>query len=232
MFEIEHVLKGKKLKTEFLLNEKQARWAKEVLALLEDKKIHVPYYKNFGNTLKPICRPVSIKKLLPLVIGKVGIADINTLGMFCIKALTPFDVAWIFQNSYSENECPFRLDFYAGTIALNKEIIQSKECFCYTLAHELLHAVELLPHIYPALTDWSNFFSMVKKCKSHGIEYPGDEYCCDLGLDSLMECYTMEDFFGDIIDEWTDGEYVFLKENDGLLKEDPNGEKNREFLRK
>lgn len=232
MFEIEQVLKGKKLKTKFLLNEEQSRWAKEVLALLEDKKIHVPYYKNFEKNLKPICKPVSIKKLLPLVIEKVGIADIDSLGIFRNKERTPFDVAWAFQNLYSENECPFHLDFYAGAVALKKEIIQSKECFCYTLAHELLHAIELLPHVYPALTDWSSFFSMVKECKSHGLEYPGVKYCCDLGLDSFMEYDTMEDFFGAIIGEWIDEEWAFLKENDGLLKEDPYGEKNSKFLLK
>lgn len=226
---IEQLLKGKSLKTEFCFPKECEDWVAEILELLENKKIYVPYYKNFGKTLKPIRRPILIKKILPLVIKKVGVADIDTLGIYRCKDRTPFELVWPFMDVYSEKKCPFSLDHYAGAIAINKDIIHSKGSFCYTFAHELLHAIELLPHVYPALINWNAFFSMVKKCKSNGIEDPC-EYYDPGGLDSYMGYELMDKIYGEVIDEWAEEEELFFSERPELLRESPYYEKNTKFI--
>lgn len=225
MLMIEQNLKGKKLKTEFYFPKECEQWVAEILALLENKKIYVPYYKNFEKSRKPIRRPILVKKILPLVIKKVCVADIDSLGIYRCKDKTPFDLAWILMDTYSEEKCPFSVDHYAGAIAINKDIIHSKGSFCYTLAHELLHAIELLPHVYPALIYWNTFFPMVKVCKSKGIENPYKEYD-SYELDSFAEYELMEDFYGSVIEEWLEDEMLFFSERRELLRKKEGYQEN------
>lgn len=218
MLRIEQLVKEKRLKTELKLNKECEGWAKEVLKLIENKTIHIPNYKNFKKTLKPTFRRIPVIELLPLVVKEIVLADIDTYGIYKTNTNVPFNLVQLYPETYSKVECPFSLDSYAGVIGIKKETLRCKESFKYTLAHELLRAIRLLPHVHPALADWNNFCSMATICLNKEIKNPCGCYhkVTDI-LDGKYGHYMMLSFYGNVINKWGKEEVLFLKDVAELL---------------
>jgi len=103
--------------------------------------------------------------------------------------------------------------YSGGIITLNRELKESEDAFRFVLAHELIHAIEKLEIVYPALTDWKDFCFNVLELDSRGIEDFSDTPATERMIDSRRyELDILAGYYDSVIYTWHRG-YTELSKN-------------------
>jgi hypothetical protein len=160
---------------------------------------HVAFDTAFATYLTPSVHPIPYAFDMKMSMGNMHRHRDNLQEY--IMSRTPF-------SGNSANEI-----YSGGIITLNRELKQTEDAFRFVLAHELIHAIDKLEIVYPALTDWNGFCFNVLELDSNGIEDLKDTLITERMIDSKdYELDILEGYFGNIIYIWHGG-YEELRKN-------------------
>jgi hypothetical protein len=190
-------INGEILKTEFEFDDHRIKLVKDVIKCLKDKTIDIPTEDQSYGEVK-----ISILDWFPHICGKVKLD--TTTGRF-VQATRPAVLMLLGEDELPENA-------FVGQIVLSRELLQCDDAFCYSLAHELQHAINTLKFVYLALRDW-------KWAKENIVKIHEEITALDSILDGDSreeELEILSKTFGSSIYKWQEGYIKFI--DDVMMK--------------
>jgi hypothetical protein len=245
---LEATIGNAKLKTVFLFEGSCDQWAEEVLECLRGKTIEVPdparrwsppwtsgevdldECEIVFNRLREWAAPADWETR-EIDWGVIEISLVESLPAVCRCVMLgnpETDNGVRLHGSYRIQVNPIRYAFdvgtkpgpgtFAGEIILSSAFADNEDAFCYMLAHELQHAVNHLPSVYPALVDWEGYKDNVLQVNRVPIDdfafAQVEDEVLNGNIEGSKQVEILEGMFGPRIHSWFRGYERFCGEDD------------------